>query len=128
MPHCLSNSIDRHSKSIFGCGNIVSFEGVAVKFLKGRASTNNVSANHTGFHMFLSNCMQQDSAVVYNHFEQLLKFLKAEGVVRNGSTILCNTDGCSSQCRCGTAFYFLSALSYMYKIAISRAVGAPGHG
>ena len=30
--------------------------------------------------------------VVYNHFEKLLKFLKAEGVVRNGSTIVCNTD------------------------------------
>ena len=66
--------------------------------------------------------------MVYNHFEKLLKFLKAEGVIKNGSTILCNTDGCSSQYRCGTAFYFLSALSYVHKVAISRAVGAPGHG
>ena len=30
--------------------------------------------------------------------------------------------------RCGTTFYDLGALSYMHKVAISRAVGAPGHG
>ena len=111
----------------FGGGTTVSLEGVAIKFVKGRDASNDVSTT-TDFHTFLSNGKQQDSAVVYNHFEKLLKFLKAEGVIKNGSTILCNTDGCSSQYRCGTAFYFLSALSYVHKVAISRAVGAPGHG
>ena len=107
----------------FGGGTTVSLEGVAVKFLNGCGST-----NQTDFQTIVSNGKQQDSAVVYNHFEKLLKFLKAEGVVTNWSPILCNTDGCSSQYRCGTTFYDLSALSSMHKIAISRSVGAPGHG
>ena len=80
---------------------------MAVKCLTGCGSTNDVSTNQTGFHTFLSNGKQQDLVVVYNHFEKLLKFLKAEGVIRNGSTILCKTDDCSSQYICGIAFYFL---------------------
>ena len=35
--------------------------------------------------------------MVCNHFEKVLKFLKGEGVVRNESTILYNTDGCFSK-------------------------------
>ena len=34
----------------------------------------------------------------------------------------------AGQYRCGTAFYFLSALSATHKVAISKAIGAPGHG
>ena len=81
----------------------VSLEGVAFKFFDGHgASSNDVPT--TDFHTFLSNGKQQDSAVVYNHFEKLLEFPTAEGVIRNVLTILCNTNGCSSQYRCGTAF------------------------
>ena len=114
----------------FDGGTTVSLEGVAVKFLNGHASTNGyVSTSQTDFHTFLSNGKQQHSAGVYNHFEKLLKFLQAVGVVRNGSTILCNTEWFQfSISMCGTAFYFLSALSYMHKVAISIPVGAPGHG
>ena len=85
-------------------------------------------AKQMDFHTFISNGKQQDSAVVFNHFQKLIKFLKDEGVIANGCTILCNTDGCAQQYRCGSAFYFLSALCYTHKLAISRAVGAPGHG
>ena len=102
----------------FGGGTAVSLEGVTVKFLTRCGYTNDVSSIQTDFHTF-----------VYNHFEKLLKFKQAEGVVRNGSTILFNTDGCSSQYKnVGIAFYFLSALSYMHKVAIYGAVGAPDHG
>ena len=102
---------------------------MTVKLLNGCDSTNDLSTNQTDFHMFLSNGKQQDGTVVYNHVEKLLKFLKDEGLVRNGSTMLCHTDGCSSQYRCcGTAFYFLSTLSYMHtKVANFIAVGAPSH-
>ena len=47
-----------------------------------------LTINQTDLEKFLSNGKQQDSTVVYNHFEKLLKFLKAEGVVRNGSLLL----------------------------------------
>ena len=38
------------------------------------------------------------------------------------------TDGCSKQYRCGTALWFLSALSYECNIIIDRSFCAPGHG
>ena len=41
---------------------------------------------------------------------------------------LCIFFNLSGQYRCGTAFYFYSALSYTHKLAISKAIGAPGHG
>jgi len=106
----------------FGGGRTVSLEGVAVQFQK------SAEQKQMDFHTFISNGKQQDAAVVHNHFDKLLKFFKSEGLLQEGSTIFCNTDGCSGQYRCGTAFYFLSSLSYTHKLAISRAVGAPGHG
>ena len=39
-----------------------------------------------------------------------------------------HTDGCTCQYRCATAIYFLSMLSFMFKITINQMVHAPGHG
>ena len=107
----------------FAGGATISLEGVAVEFC------NNNDGNKTmEFHTYLSDGRQQDSAVVNNHMEKLILFLMAEGVLKEGGRLLCHTDGCASQYRCGTAYYYLSSLAYRYRITIDRAISAPGHG
>ena len=76
----------------FGGGATVSIEGIAVQYLK---ELQDGGGKQMDFHAFISNGKQQDSAVVFNHFQKVLKFLKDEGVIANGSTILCKTDGCA---------------------------------
>ena len=80
----------------------MSIEGVAVQIVKNPDQ----NAKEMSFHTFLADGKQQDSSVVYNHMEKLIKFLKSERVLRNGSTILCNTDGCSGELL--IAIYFKS--------------------
>ena len=41
---------------------------------------------------------------------------------------MCTSDGAPLQYSCATAYYFLSALAYAYKITIDRFISAPGHG
>ena len=40
---------------------------------------------------------------------------------------MCTSDGAPLQYSCATAYYFLSALAYAYKITIDRFISAPGH-
>ena len=106
----------------FGQSVSLSLEGVAVRHLDDKGE------QQLDFHSFISSSPQQDSAVVCNHSLELCKHLKANNLIKKGTTILCNTDGCSAQCRCGTAFHFLSTLACMFQIHISRAICCPGHG
>jgi hypothetical protein len=43
------------------------------------------------------------------------------------SVIYDHTDGCTSQYRCATAIYFLSMLSFMFKMTIDQMIHPPGH-
>jgi hypothetical protein len=58
----------------------------------------------------------------------LVQYLFKEGIIKEGSTILDHTDGCSKQYRSATVLYCLSLLAASYGITIDRAIGAPGHG
>ena len=104
-------------------GATISLEGVAVKFFRQGNEKSTME-----FHTYLSDGKQQDSAVVNNHMEKLIVFLRNENVLKPGGHIYCHSDGCASQYRCSTAYYFLSALAYKYKISISRIISASGHG
>ena len=77
----------------FGGGSTISIEGVAVQMVTDSES----NSRSTSFHTYFSEGKQQDSSVVFNHMQKLIKFLKKEGVLKTGSTILCNTDGCSGK-------------------------------
>ena len=90
-------SLQFHSQSqheYFGNSRSVSIEGVAVQIVNNREGKNE---KEMSFHTYFSDGKQQDAAVVHNHMEKLIKFLKDEGVLKTGSTILCNTDGCSGE-------------------------------
>ena len=92
----------------FGGGTTVSIGGVAVEYLK---ELKDDGGKQMEFYTFISNGKQKDSAVVFNHFQKLLKYLKDEGVIAKRSTILCNIDAeCAQQYRCDSAFYILHAL------------------
>ena len=104
-------------------GATVSLEGVAIEFFR-----NDDTEKTMEFHTYLSDGKQQDSAVVNNHMEKLIIFLMDEGILKEGGRLFCHTDGCASQYRCGTAYYYMSVLAYNYKITIDRFVSAPGHG
>ena len=77
----------------FGGGQTVSIEGVAVQMVKNEDE----NAREMSFHTYFSDGKQQDSAVVFNHMEKLIKFLKNEGMLKTGSRLLCNTDGCAGK-------------------------------
>ena len=83
------------------------------------------------FHTYFSDGSnkQQDSAVVHNHMSHLIDFLmNQEKGLDKGKTLYITSDGCGSQCRCGTAFYFLSSLAFKHDISIDWFVQGPGHG
>jgi len=106
----------------FGQGVSLSLEGVAVMHKDDKDD------QQMQFHTFLSSNPQQDSAVVHQHSMKLFQHLKDNQLIKAGSTVLCNTDGCAAQYRCGTAFHFLSALACQFDVHISRAICCPGHG
>ena len=54
--------------------------------------------------------------------------LKSRDIFKEGMTSNDVKDGCSAQYHRGSAFYFLSALSYTENITISRMIQATGHG
>jgi hypothetical protein len=59
----------------------------------------------------------------------VLNHLKEKGLLHEHSTVIYDhTDGCTCQYRCTTAMYFLSMLSFMFKVTIDRMIHAPGHG
>ena len=105
----------------FGQSVSLSLEGVAVRYLDDKGE------QQLDFHSFISSNTQQDSAVVHHHSLELFKHLKANKLIKKGTTILCNTDGCAAQYRCGTAFHFLSTSANKFEVHISRAICCPGH-
>ena len=58
------------------------------------------------FFTFLSDPKVQDSLVVNYNMGKLLNYLKDEGVMKPGDTLLTNSDGCSAQYRFSKALYF----------------------
>lgn len=80
------------------------------------------------FMSHMSEKSRQDAATTHAHMLVMIEYLKRARVLLNGSTIWDDTDGCTSQYRCGRALYLLSVLAVSSGITIDRAIGAPGHG
>ena len=80
------------------------------------------------FHSFLSDDKQQMASTADNHMQKLIALLKKDSILCEGGRILGSTDGCAKQCECSSALRFISLLAHKERIAIDRAVGAPGHG
>ena len=106
----------------YGQGVSVSLEGVAVKHLDDKGKE-----QHMEFHSFLSSHTNQDAGVVRSHLQKLLEHLQSNKVIKKGTTVMCNTNGCAAQYRCGTAFHFMTSLACQFEINISRAICCPGH-
>ena len=105
----------------FGKGRDLSIEGNLVTFKKletEEATTNCFS--------FLCDGKIQNAAWTDLHMKKLVSHLKEE--LSKLKRLYETTDGCSKQYRCGTALWFLSALSYECNIIIDRSFCAPGHG
>ena len=90
-------------------GATISIEGVAVEFFRNQEK-------EMEFHAYFSDVKQQDSAVVNNHMERMIKFLIRTGVLNPGGLLFCNTDVCAAQYCCWTAYFFLSTLAFQHKI------------
>jgi hypothetical protein len=80
------------------------------------------------FHSPFSDNSKQDAATTHKHMDKLINLLFQKGVMKRGSWMLDNTDGCAKQYRCGTALYLLALLAVTNGIVVDRAIGAPGHG
>jgi hypothetical protein len=81
------------------------------------------------FHAHLSDDAEQSAATSYENMYTVLDGLKKKGLLHEYSSVIYDhTDGCTSQYRCATAIYFLTMLSFMFKVTIDRMVHPPGHG
>lgn len=81
------------------------------------------------FHSHLSDDAAQCAATSFENMYVVLNHLKEKGLLHEHSTVIYDhTDGCTCQYRCATALYFLSMLSFMFKVTIDRMIHAPGHG
>ncbi len=81
------------------------------------------------FHSHLSDDAAQCAATSFENMYVVLNRLKEKGLLHENSTVIYDhTDGCTCQYRCATALYFLSMLSFMFKVSIDRMIHAPGHG
>jgi hypothetical protein len=81
------------------------------------------------FHSHLSDDAAQCAATSFENMYVVLERLKEKGLLHENSTVIYDhTDGCTCQYRCATALYFLSMLSFMFKLTIDRMIHAPGHG
>ena len=105
----------------FGQGRNLSIEGNLIMFYP--FGEDNVVTN---FYSFLSDKKKQNAATTDNHMDRLIKKLKQDKVLT--TRIYETTDGCSGQYRCGTALWFMSALSAKHNIIIDRTYDAPAHG
>jgi hypothetical protein len=79
-------------------------------------------------HSHFSDGKRQDAGTTFENMHVLVQHLFKEGIIKEGSTILDHTNGCSKQYRSATVLYCLSLLAASYSITIDRAIGAPGHG
>ena len=102
----------------FGGGATVSLEGVSVQGFQQEDGKKVMQ-----FHSFFSDSKQQDCHVVHNHNEKLIQHLLDEGLLKKGHAILCQTDGCSDQCRSATSACLNSAMAFGKGIVINRMIG-----
>jgi hypothetical protein len=79
-------------------------------------------------HSHFSAGKRQDARTTFENMHVLVQYLFKEGIIKEGSTILDHTDGCSKQYRSATVLYCFSLLAASYGITIDRAIGASGHG
>ena len=80
------------------------------------------------FHSHFSADSRQDASTTNVHVVKMMDKLKLNNQAISGCTVWESTDGCSKQYRCGSTLYFLSYISFKYKIIIDRMIVAPGHG
>ena len=85
-------------------------EGVVIKYF-GPGTNQEVME----FHSYLSDRKLQDSSTVQNHMKHLVERLKSFAILKEGMTMNDVSDGCAAQYQSGSAFYFLSVLSYTEK-------------
>ena len=76
----------------FGGSVTISIEGYVTNFYKKGATKTTME-----FHTFFSDGKRQDSAVVLNHMEKLIKKLKKDGALKDGSYLYSQSGGAVSQ-------------------------------
>ena len=76
----------------------------------------------------MSDDRTQNSATVYAHMTELLKFLVDQNLLTRGGRILSSTDGAAKQYKSATSIYFMSMLSQVFGVVVDRAIACPGHG
>lgn len=83
----------------------------------------------THFHSCVSDDKQQDSHTAALNTQEMIERMRSLGLLRPGESTLCELmEGCTSQCRCATALFFLSALAMQFTLLISGMISAAGHG
>jgi hypothetical protein len=119
----------------FGNDRDLSIEGVSVHMHELESLVSYLEAQDVStlvqrmeFHSHFSDNSKQDAATTHEHMDHLVNLLFEKGVMKRGSWMLDNTDGCAKQYRCGTALYLLALLAVTHGIVVDRAIGAPGHG
>ena len=110
--------------SHFGNGLTVSIEGYTCHY----RSTGADSPLKCDFHSYMSDDGTQNSATVYAHMTELLKFLVDQNLLTRGGRILSSTDGAAKQYKSATSIYFMSMLSQVFGVVVDRAIACPGHG
>ena len=90
----------------FGQGRNLSMEGNLIKFYSA-----NDAKIMTNFYSFLSYKKTQNAATTDNHMDHLFDKMKLDRVPI--TTFFKTIDGCAGQYRCGTALWFLLALSLL---------------
>lgn len=106
----------------FGQGRDSSMEGNNVSYYE----VNDTTKKKTVFHSFLSDGKIQNAARTNLHMKKIIKHLKEEGVLKY--ELYETTDGCAKQYQCGSALWFLSALSAEENVIIDQSLCAPGRG
>ena len=106
----------------FGNGRSLPIKGCSVEL-----SMNN-STSCLKFHSHFSDDSRQDASTTNAYIMKMMDNLKLKIQMISRFTIYQSTDGYSKQYLCGSALYFLSYISFKYKIIIYRMIGALGHG
>ena len=122
---CLTHNMETQSNSFGGnSSHKVGIEGYTVCY----CAHYDYAIKLVDFHSFLSDSSIQEARTVMFHMEKLMNRLRENGKVKEGSRVLCVTDGCAKQYRSATSLYFLSALSSKLDLIFDRAVCCVGHG
>ena len=104
----------------FGNGRSLSIEGCSVE-----VSMNN-SVSRLRFRSHFSDDSRQDVSTTNAHMMKMMDKLKLNNQEISRCTVRESTDEYSKQYCCGSALYFLSYISFKYKIIINRMIDTPG--